>query len=99
LRVFEKARPSLYRNFRHRRQLASEASFPEVYYREKYGLRVKNPAPKFPEIWQRKNPKTYAQIGCEQVVGKFALKWFFGSQLLRASPILNRLRIVLSHVA
>ena len=49
--------------------------------------------------WQRKNQKTYAQMECEQVVGKFALKWFFGSQLLRPRPVLSRHRIVLSHVA
>jgi hypothetical protein len=32
-------------------------------------------------------------------VGNFALKWFFGSQLLRLRPLLSRLRIVLSHVS
>jgi hypothetical protein len=51
------------------------------------------------ERWQRKKRKTYAQKRCEQVVGNFALKWFFGSQLLRLRPLLSRLRIVLSHVS
>jgi hypothetical protein len=55
--------------------------------------------PKFTQNWQRKNQKTYAQIGCEQVVGKLALKWFFGSQLLRPRSVLQRLRFVLCHVA
>jgi hypothetical protein len=58
-----------------------------------------NLPPKFARYWQRKNEKTYAQIECEQLVGKLALKWFFGSQLLRLRPRLLRPRIVLSHVA
>jgi hypothetical protein len=55
--------------------------------------------PGFAQRWQRKNQKTYAQLGCEQLVGKFALKWFLRSQLLRPRSVLSRVRFVLSHVA
>jgi hypothetical protein len=54
-------------------------------------------APRFfppdPEsLWQCKKPKTYAHPRCEQLVGKLALKWFFGSQLLRPRSVLSRHR-------
>ena len=54
--------------------------------------------PNFRNARQHKSAETYAPRWCEQVVGNFALKQFFGSQLLRARPVLWRRQIVLSHV-
>jgi hypothetical protein len=54
--------------------------------------------PKFRPEWQQKNEETYTHARCEQLVGKFALKWFFGSQLLRPHPVLVRFATVLFHV-
>jgi hypothetical protein len=36
----------------------------------------------------QKNRKSYAQNRCEQLVRNFRLKCFFGSQLLRPSPVM-----------
>jgi hypothetical protein len=81
------------------RKMASEAYQELTQYREIYHRRVRIPTPEFVRVAQHKNRKTYAPIACEQVVGKFALKWFFGSQLLRPPSVLCRRRTVLSHVA
>jgi hypothetical protein len=78
---------------------ASEATFPvcTIGIITTLGVRFFRVLPA--RRWQCKNPKTYAQQRCEQVVGKIALKWVFGSQLLRLRSVLSRHRRVLSHVA
>lgn len=63
-------------------------------------LRIRGPLfspPKLSGSWQQKNAKTYAHGGCEQLGRKLALKWFFGSQLLRPSSVLLRFATVLFH--
>src|SRR6185295_10432877 len=96
--VFEKEHPSPYRNKSHPGERASQADHPACSSRVTTIANAHRLPPDSDSPWQRKNQKTYAPIGCEQVVGKFALKWFFGSQLLRPRPDHSRRRVVLSHV-